>query len=76
MRPKSFIVIPELSPVRKELLKTYNITWIPHQWDEFTELFLQPLQNESKAGFMKIKQMTKESITKNYSNSFKFNYST
>ena len=28
-RPNSFIVIPKISQVKKELLKEYNITWIP-----------------------------------------------
>ena len=63
-RPNSFIVIPKISQVRKELLKEYNITWIPHTSSEFSENFLLPLETETQKGFMKIKQPTDESIIK------------
>ena len=60
-RPNSFIVIPKISQVKKELLKEYNITWIPQTASKFSENFLLPLEAESKKGFMKIKQITEES---------------
>ncbi len=63
-RPQSFIVIPKLSPVRRELLKEYNITWIPHTWEEFCEKFLTPLQEETRKGFIKLKQTVTESVVK------------
>ena len=61
LRPNSLLVIPELSPIRQELLKEYNITWIPQTRKEFCEHFLAPLKAESQKGLIKIKQFLKES---------------
>ena len=59
-RPLSFIVIPELSQVKIELLNEYNIKWIPQTFSEFSKNFLLPLEEETNKGFMKIKQITDE----------------
>ena len=64
LRPNSIIVVPELSNTRQELLKTYNITWIPQTCEEFCQDFLIPLQEESKKGFIKIKSITTQQTTK------------
>ncbi len=61
LRPSSLLVIPELSPVRRELLREYNITWIPLTRKEFCARFLAPLKAESQKGLIKIKQLSKES---------------
>ena len=61
LRPNSLLVIPKLSPVRQQLLKDYNITWIPQTRKEFCKSFLAPLKAESQKGLMKLKQLSKES---------------
>ncbi len=61
LRPNSLLVIPELSSVRQELLRGYNITWIPQTRKEFCTHFLNPLKAESQKGLIKIKQFSKES---------------
>ena len=61
LRPNSLLVIPELSPVRQELLREYNITWIPQTRKEFCARFLAPLKAESQKGLIKIKQFSRES---------------
>ncbi len=63
-RPKSLIVTPELSQFKIELLKEYNIIWVPHTWEQFCEKFLIPLEVETKKGFIKLKQSVSESVVK------------
>lgn len=63
-RPKSFIVAPELSSYKIELLKAYNITWIPHTWEKFCEKFLTPLEEETRKGFITLGQTVNESVVK------------
>lgn len=60
-RPRSFIVIPELSPSKQALLKEHNIKWIPQTCEEFVKDFLYLLESESKIGFMKIQKKLSES---------------
>ena len=61
LRPNSLLVIPALSPVRQEMLREYNITWIPQTCKEFCARFLDPLKTESQKGLVKLKQLSKES---------------
>ena len=61
LRPNSLLVIPELSPVRQEWLRGYNITWIPQTRKEFCARFLTLLKVESQKGLIKIKQLSRES---------------
>lgn len=56
LRPRSFIVTPELSPVKQGLLRDFNINWIPQTDKEFCATFLSQLTLESQKGFIKIKQ--------------------
>ena len=65
LRPRSFIVTPELSLTRQALLRDFNINWIPQTDKEFCETFLSQITLESQKGFMKIKQrVTDAEITR------------
>lgn len=43
MRPKSYLVIPTLSKPRRDVLKQYNIVWLPMTGEEFTNTILSPI---------------------------------
>ena len=62
LRPKSFIILPKLSTTKQELLKEYNITWIPKTCKEFINDFLIPLEDQTKQGLIAIKKQATESV--------------
>ena len=61
MRPWSFLVIPKLSPVKQQLLRGYNIDWIPQTFEIFTRDFLIPLEKYTLEGLEKIDLRERES---------------
>ncbi len=50
LRPKSYLVIPELERARKELLRQYNVTHLPMNMEQFTEQVLGQLSHAANEG--------------------------
>ena len=54
LRPKSFLVTPELDRAKQLVLQEYNVHWIPMRTDEFADI-LSHMNTESLKGYELIK---------------------
>lgn len=50
LRPQSYLVSPTLSVAKREMLKEYNIDWIPMSAEEFADAVLQSVEKIVLAG--------------------------
>jgi hypothetical protein len=50
LRPRSYLVTPELDPAKQALLADYNVVWVPATGEEFASNVIAKLQGAAAAG--------------------------